>query len=98
MCESLWKISQRFACVRLDLFRKKIDVVGITERGLEDLLRFRRFSATRQKIHLPETANRKRAFVSFFAFLVAVNETATRHQSFPEAFVGFLHSFRRSRF
>ena len=85
MCESLWKISHRFACVWLDLFREKIDVVGVTERGLEDLVRFRRFSATRQKIHFPETANGKRAFMPFFGLLVAVNETAARHESFPNA-------------
>src|ERR1043166_9206199 len=94
MRKSLWKISQRFACVRLDLFRKKIDVVGVTKRGLEDFARFRRFSATRQKIHFPETANGKRAFMPMFALLVAVNETAPRHKSFPNPCVGFLHPLR----
>src|SRR4029453_18586249 len=97
MRKSLWEISHRFACVRLDLFREKIDVVSITERGLEDLVRFRRFSATRQKIHFPETANGKRAFMPFFALLVAVNETAARHESFPNAGVGFLHPLRSGR-
>ena len=76
MRESLWEISQRFACVRLNLFREEIDVVSVTERGLKNLVRFRRFPATRQKIHFPETANGKRAFMPFFALLVAVNETA----------------------
>src|SRR5215211_761852 len=97
MCESLWKISHGFACVRFDLFREKIDVVGVTERGLEDLVRFLRFSATRQKIYFPKTANGKRAFMPLLALLVAVNQTAARHQSFPNACVRFLHSFRRSR-
>src|SRR6266699_3498544 len=97
MCESLWKISNCFACVRLDLFREKIDVVSVTERGLEDLVRFRRFSATRQKIHFPETANSKRAFMPFFASLVTVNETAARHEPFPNAGVGFLHPLRSGR-
>src|SRR5205823_3028794 len=97
MCESLWEIPDRFARVWLNLFREKIDVVGVTERGLEDLVRFRRFSATRQKIHFPETANGKRAFMPFFALLVAVNETAARHESFPNAGVGFLHPLRSGR-
>src|SRR6266508_5158019 len=97
MRESLWKISQRFACVRVDLFREKIDVVGVTERGLEDFARFCRFSATRQKIHFPETANGKRAFIPIFASLVAVNETATRHKSFTNPGVAFLPSFGAGR-
>src|SRR5437764_9681071 len=97
MCESLWKISNRFACVRLDLFREEIDVVGITKRGLEDLVRFRRFSATRQKTHFPETANGKRTFMPFFASLVTVNETAARHEPFPNARVRFLHPLRSGR-
>src|SRR5215211_7549741 len=98
MRESLWKISHRFACIRLDLFPEKIDVVGVTERGLEELVRFHRFSGTRQKIYFPETANGKRAFTPFFALLVAVNQTAARHELFPNTGVSLLHSFRRSRF
>ena len=94
MRESLWKISHRFARVGLDLFREKIDVVGVTERGLENFARFRHLSATGQKIHFPETANSKRPFMSIFAFFVAVNETAARHESFPNPCVGFLHPLR----
>src|SRR5215216_6134818 len=97
MRESLWKISHRFACVRVDLFREKVDVVGVTERGLEDFVRFRRFSGTREKIDFPETANGKRAFMPIFAFLVAVNEAAARNESFPNLGVGFLHPLRSGR-
>src|SRR6266567_7690967 len=97
MRESLWKISHRFARVRLDLFREKIDVVGVTERRLEDFVGFRRFSGMRQEIHFPETANCKRAFTPFLALLVAVNETATRHESFPNAGIGLLHPLRAGR-
>src|SRR4030095_16251055 len=97
MRESLWEISHRFARVRLDLFREKIDVVSVTERGLEDLVRFRRFSATRQKIHLPEIANGKRAFMPFFTLLVGVNEPAPRHEPFLNPGVSFLHPLRSGR-
>src|SRR2546423_4826968 len=97
MRERLWKISQRFTCVRLDLFRKKIQLVRVTEGGLENFVRFRQFSATRQKIHFPETANGKRAFMPTFTLLVAVNETAARHESFPNPCIGLLHPGRAGR-
>src|SRR4029453_3226770 len=74
--KGLWKISQRFARVRLDFFREEINVVGETERSLEHFARFRHFSAPRQKIHFPETANGKRAFMPIPALLIAINETA----------------------
>src|ERR1043166_2424853 len=97
MREGLWKISRCLACIRVDLFREKIDVVSITDRGFEDLVRFRHFAAMRQKIHFPKAANGKRAFMPIFALLVAINETAARHESFPNPDVGFLHPVRGGR-
>ena len=94
MRESLWKISKRFACFRVYLFCEKIDVVGVPERRLEHLVRFRRFSATCQKINFPKTSDGKRAFMPIFALFVAVNETAARHESFSNLRVSFLHPLR----
>src|ERR1044071_7336395 len=97
MREGLWKISRCLACIRVDLFREKIDVVSITDRGFEDLVRFRHFAAMRQKIHFPKAANGKRAFMPIFALLVPVNETAARHESFPNPCVGLLHPLGAGR-
>src|ERR1051326_76497 len=97
MRKGLWEISQRFTCGRLDLFPEKIEVVCVTERGLEDFVCFVCFSATGQKIHFPETAHGKCAFITMFALLLRVNEAGGAHESFPNPCIGFLHPFGASR-
>ena len=92
MGERLRKISQSIAGFGIDLFREKIHIIGETERGLVNLVRFFQSATSREKIRFPKTAKRERAFVSIFALLVAMDQSDSRNEPFANPCVSFLHS------
>ena len=82
MGERLRKISQSIAGFGIDFFREKIHIIGETERGLVNLVRFFQSATSREKIRFPKTAKRERAFVSIFALLVAMHQSRSRNKAF----------------
>src|ERR1051326_1846255 len=94
MREGLRKISERIACLGIDLFREKIDIVRETERGFINFVRFIESTTAREKIDFPKTAKRERTLMSTFALFVALDQTFSWNQSLPNSRVGFLHALR----
>src|SRR5439155_7068591 len=89
----LGEVSQRRAGLRIDLLGVEAHGVGVTEHGLEDLLRFaERAPARGEEFRSPEAADPERAFAPGELAHVAAEEALAARELAGDAPPGALHA------
>src|ERR1043166_8415776 len=94
MCKRLGKVSECVTSFRVDLLCKEIDIVCVTEPSLKGFAGLWKFSAARQKICFPKTAQRECAFVSIFAPLISIQQSRARRERSSNSLMRPLHPIR----
>src|SRR2546423_11989535 len=95
MRKRLREIAQGIARNRIDFFREKADVVGVSQRGCENVAGFfQRAAAAGEEIGFPKTAEREAAFIFLETALVTIKKARREREPVVDAAIGLLHAFR----
>src|SRR5947207_7778959 len=95
MRKRLREIAQGIARHWIDFLREKADVVGVGQRGCENLAGFFQRAATAcEEIRFPKTAERKSTFILLETALVAIKKAWRGREPVVETAIGLLHAFR----